>query len=164
MILLSTILMLMVLALLVLSQMQLVMIYYQANNQLLNSHRVLRLLENEAHKVVSARSERWQASCVFHSDNPNGIILQIRHGKGCSLLIDKEPFAYLIEELGVYACMQSVRENKLYSTHQWRVTVLALGNHSQVIQLRFARLAPPLSCDPEKTVYLKPGILSWRYL
>lgn len=164
MILFSTMMILMLVALLVLSQLQMNLMYYQAHRQWVHVHQRFRQMENQAISLASKVSTVQDSDCLRHGDNPNTVIKALRHQQGCSLVINNEYYLYLIEDLGILECMQSVFNNKLYSTQHRRITLGAVDDNGPVLQLRFARLVKLMPCESGTITYIQPGMLSWRYL
>ncbi|MCC5013913.1 MULTISPECIES: hypothetical protein [unclassified Legionella] len=164
MVLISTMLMVALLALLVVSQMQTVFLVYKSLNRLVDKHQSFYQLEMIAQKLSSFNSNQLQAACLVTEKNPDEVFTLLKNGKACSLSYEQQSFFYLIEELGFFPCMQTVKEKGIYSTQHWRLTVLAKDERFNFLQLRIARIAPFIRCEKKPLVFIHTGILSWRYL
>lgn len=161
MILFSVMLILSVLAMLLLSQMQMVLLYYRFTNQLITRHFVFRVLESEVYKRM--KSGHWEAACTREGDDANAVLVALKNQQGCPLDIEAQRYNLFIENIGVVACVQAVVKDKLYSTQHWRITIAA-AETQQILQLRFATLSKLIPCTGEQRTFIHPGVLSWRYL
>lgn len=150
-----------ILAMLLLSQMQMMLLYYRFNNQLIKRHALLRLLESEAFLLI--KKEQWQPACIRASDQANEVIEALKHNQGCELQFEQDSYLMLIENIGTLACVQAIIDNKLYSTQHWRISLMAKETR-QVMQLRIAKLVDLIPCDSNNINIIRPGLLSWRYL
>ncbi|KTC87810.1 MULTISPECIES: hypothetical protein [Legionella] len=162
-VLITTILLIAVLSLLVLSQMQLVFLDYKALNQLTEQHESFLQLETVAGKLIStldwSRSER----CALPSSDPNEVLQLLKNKRGCVLIHKKHEFYYLMENLGVFPCLQRNVNEINYSTQHQRISILSTTD-STVLQLRIAKLAKLERCNQNEIRLSKLGLLSWRYL
>lgn len=164
MVLIFTMLMLALLALLVVSQMQTVFLVYKSLNRLVDKHQSFYQIEMIAQKLSAFNTNQLQAACLVTEKDPNEVLSLLKNGKGCALSYEQQSFFYLIEELGFFPCMQTVKEKGTYSTHHWRLTVLAKDERFNFLQLRIARIAPLISCENKPLAFIHTGIISWRYL
>lgn len=163
MVLLSTMMMLTLLALLVVSQMQMVFLAYKSLNQLVEKHQDFYKLEVVAQQL-SANSKQVKANCLLTEKDPNEIITLLKNGQGCPLSHEQQQFFYLVEKLGLFPCMQTVKEQKTYSTQHWRITVLAKSERFDFLQLRIAKIAPLTACENNQLIFINTGTISWRQL
>jgi type II secretory pathway component PulJ len=163
MVLISTIIMLMLLALLVISQMQMVSLVYQSLNRFMEKHQDFYRLEVAAQQLMA---NHWQvkANCLITEKNPNEIITLLKNKQGCLLSYERQQFLYLVEDLGIFPCIQTVKEKTTYSTRHWRISVLAIEGKFAFLQLRIAKKTQLAVCENSPLVFINPGILSWRYL
>lgn len=150
-----------ILAMLLLSQMQMMLLYHRFTNQLIEKHFIFRVLESEAQLKI--KLGQWEAACLRVSDDANGVLDALANQQGCALQVEQQPYNLIIEDLGTIACMQSVINNQLYSTHHWRISIKA-QNSKQILQLRFAKVTRLIPCNKEYVLFIRPGIMSWRYL
>ncbi|KTD65716.1 hypothetical protein [Legionella spiritensis] len=160
----STIMMVCLLTVLVLSHMQMALLYLKSYTHRNRQYHLFHALEQEAIKLINMGVGEWRSDCIADMDNPNAVLRRFETHNNCRYLVDKEQYAFFIEDLGLFPCMQRVIGTKRYSTHQWRVTVAAGGDTVSFIQLRFARLADYIPCDSRQPVFIPSGLLSWRYL
>jgi hypothetical protein len=163
MILISTLLMISVLALIVLSQMQLIFLQFKAMSDTISRHRSFRQLEATAYQLVAER-KRVKKECVVPEANDYRLIERLKNKKGCALTIHNEHYQYLMEDLGVYPCMETFINSQRYTTKHTRLTVALLLDKPLILQLRTANVGKYRVCEGNQPVIVKPGILSWRYL
>lgn len=161
-ILVTALLFLSLMMLLVLSQQQLVWLYQQSLNRLLHKHQAIHVMEKQLKTIIKKGLLRKWPACLLHSDDANQIMDQLVQGRGCLYVAKGSSYRYFVEELGVFACMQHVAENRLYSTHHWRLTMASADR--EILQVRFAQLVAEQPCKSPSRLFIKPGILSWRFL
>lgn len=161
-ILLTTIMLLSLLSLLVLSEMHTIVLYYKGLNQLTEKRNNFYKME---FLVQQLATKSWQSEdkCVIHERNFNHIISLLKT-QGCSLQYEGEIYSYLVEELGVFPCVQAVRAQQHFSTKHWRINMLEKGSRQDFLQLRIVRPIVVQPCNQEKINYVPLGITSWRYL
>lgn len=161
-ILLTALLFLNLMMLLVLSQLQMLWLYRKSLNQLLHKHQVIHLMENHIKRVAAELTSHPRRACLFAMDQANAAIADVLQGKGCVYAAEGMQFHLVIEDLGTVACLQHVAENRLYSTYHWRIT-MASAEHD-ILQIRYASLVPEQVCSSTTRAYIKPGVMSWRFL
>lgn len=162
-VLLTTIMMLALLAMLVLSEMQGIFLYHKALNHLLEKHQSLYQLEAQAN-ILALNDWSMKRNCVIKEQNPNKIIGLLKSRQACSLIHEKQQFFYLVEELGLFPCLQTMVNKITYSTRHLRINLLKTGTKSAFLQLRVANLVPLASCENSSPTSIKAGLVSWRYL
>jgi hypothetical protein len=102
-------------------------------------------------------------------------LTQLNRSQACLLIQNQETYFYLIEDLGINACIQVIHPKEFWSTHHWRITIKPLLklvdekeeqketlDTDQYLQIRFATLAPYQVCENMKAIVIQPGIMSWR--
>ncbi|KTC99386.1 hypothetical protein [Legionella erythra] len=161
-ILVTALLFLSLMMLLVLSQQQLVWLYQQSLNRLIHKHQSLHAMEKQLRFILDKGLLRKGRACLLHSDDVNQVINRLLQGQGCLYVAKESSYRYFVEELGVFSCMQHVAENRLYSTHHWRLTMASADR--EILQIRFAQLVAEQPCKLQSPVFIKPGLLSWRFL
>lgn len=158
---LTTIIMLSLLTMLVLSLMQSVFLYTKVSNQVVVKHKALYQLEEAAYHLIT---ESYSPNCLFTSENPNRIVDFLLHNQGCSFIWQHQQYYYLVDDLGIYPCLQAISGNEVQSSHHWLLTVLSSLPYQAVLQLRIAKPMRRLHCDLTEARQIKMGIISWRYL
>lgn len=158
-VLLTTVLILSLLSLLILSQMQMVFLHSKALNQIVKKHRVFYELESEAKRIAFREQE---GRCLISEQDPNEVIHLLQKKQGCSFRHKKQDYAYLVEELGVFPCLQTRYHNETYSTQHLRINIRATGRYSAFLQLRVAKLAKLENCQLDKPSFISLGLQSWR--
>ncbi len=162
-ILVSTLMLLMVISLLVLSQLNNALLIYQAVNRITSRHQFFYLLDLQAHKLLT--SPMQSAACYIAEKNPDEILQLLIDKKACFQKKEKLPFYYLIEDLGTFPCLQSYLNHSFYSTSHQRISILAFWNEKPFfIQLRQVSPITLKSCDERKPLNIEVGIISWHFL
>ncbi|QRN03312.1 hypothetical protein GH742_05215 [Legionella sp. MW5194] len=161
-ILITALLFLSLMMLLVLSQQQQVWLYHKSLNQLLNKHRAVQVMEKKIRQIIKKDAFTAWPGCLLPSDKANQVIERLLQGQGCPYEVNGLHYRFVIEALGTYPCMQSVAENRLHSTYHWRVTMASTDR--DLLQIRFAQLIAEQPCTSPSPMFVKPGILSWRFL
>ena len=160
----TTLMVLTLLALLVVSQMQNVFLYHKSLNQLVQKHQIFYQLEVEANKLAHLDTTLIPQICFTQQINPNEVVALLKRKQGCILISEKKTFIYLIENLGLFPCLQARFNKTTYSTRHLRITIMADDNKSpDFLQLRIAQLATLEACEDNELKRIKIGLLSWRY-
>lgn len=160
-ILLNTIIIAGLLGLLVVSQTDRVLLYYKAQNQLQAHHNALEQLEAAAQQVLASHQD---LACMIAAIEPNQIVRQIKKQQGCSLVINKQSYVFILEDLGAFPCLQTRLYEQVYSTKHIRLTIAARMKKSMVLQLRVAQARPVLACRSREPSASPLGVISWRIL
>jgi hypothetical protein len=160
-ILLPTIMIIGIVGLLVLSHTASIFLYYKAENHLQARHHTLQQLEAAAMQVLTSI---YPSHCILANQDANNSILRLKKQQGCSVIINKQHYMFVIEELGVFPCLKVQNINNNYSTKHVRVTLLSTTNKPMILQLRIAHIIPVLTCRGHRPIFIKPGIISWRYV
>ncbi|MBA2651964.1 MAG: hypothetical protein H0U73_06850 [Tatlockia sp.] len=161
-VLLTTLILTSLLALLILTQMQLFLLNFKALRLLKEKHQAFWSLEAAASKLMQDLDGLRKGSCVLGEQGPNIVIDLLKNKQSCSLIYEKEVFYYLIEDLGIFPCLQIQFNKEKYSTRHFRLSIHSAKKKRAILQVRHARLANLIRCEKE----LKPGktgLLSWRY-
>lgn len=155
-----TTMMLSILTMLILSLMQSVFLYIKVSNQVLIKHELLYQLEAVAQQIVKAD---YSLDCLLREENPNNIIELLLQKQGCLFAWENKKYYYLINDLGLFPCLQMMSSNQVSSTHHWLVTVSS-PPQQEILQLRVAKPAKAIACDFDKIRLINNGVISWRYL
>ena len=109
--------------------------------------------------------KRWSkdSPCWVEEKNFLAIKHLLKNKQACSLKEDKKQFFYLIEDLGLFPCLQTMIAEMKYSTHHTRPTIMD-KKENNFLQIRVAYTEPLQSCDKQEIVNINPGVLSWHYL
>lgn len=150
-----------VLCLIVLSSLQLMLLQLKAFNHLTKTQKSFHQLEKMA-EYLRHHHQQLPSDCFRKGMNPNAMRSLVKK-EGCVIANKMNRYAYLIEDLGVYACLQTIKHNVPYSTRHWRLTLLSLIDDPLRLQLRFAEYAPFIPCHGGESIVIQPGWLSWRY-
>lgn len=159
----TTILMLAMITVLILSLMQAVFLYAKASNHLAHRHEIFYQLESAAHQLSALNLLSSDDACMLKGEAPDKIVNLLKFHKGCQINMNHHVFEYLIDDLGVFPCLQIDSNHHLDSSHHYLLTV-AIHQLPQLewIQLRIAKRIAPLPCD-EETRLIHEGILSWAH-
>lgn len=161
MILLTTLLLISVMSLLILSQLESVFLYYQASNRFIAKQQLFHQIEAQANKLVLAKV--WaKKGCEQEKTDPQTIAALLKNKRGCFLTNKNQSFFYLVEDLGLFPCLQSHLDSQNKRTHHWRLSLLAAGERAAFLQLRIAQPDSSSPCD--RLQLIKPKVISWRYL
>jgi hypothetical protein len=159
-ILLTTMLLILTSALLVLSLMQGVFLYSKECHQIIASHQAFHTLEN-----IAMTLDLNQIACHAQETNPNQLLANVAAGKGCLWTDDQQKYRYSIADLGFFPCLPITADTIQYSSHHWLVTVTHIPSHNQTIQMRLATLSDVTAlCDLSVEHPIAEGVISWRFL
>ena len=112
--------------------------------------------------MAKTRSLR-SAQCVIPTHlNPNESIAELSKNHACQGTNDKINYQYLIEDLGVQPCLQTVVNDERYSTHHWRLTIVSESAPQRFLQIQFAQFVESQPCIDHPTRQITPGLVSWR--
>ncbi|MDP1602621.1 MAG: hypothetical protein Q8M03_05095 [Legionella sp.] len=164
MILINTLLMISVIALIVLSQVQLIFLQFRAMNELISRHQAFRQLEAAANQLITGSMQGLNQRCLVPRRDNNDIVDRIKHKEGCALSINKKQYQFFIENLGAVPCLEITINDQLYTTRHQRFTVALMSNKPLILQIRMASAGDYIMCDSRQSTQIQPGILSWRYL
>ncbi|CDZ77103.1 hypothetical protein BN59_01385 [Legionella massiliensis] len=157
----TTLMMIVVSSLLVLSQMRLFLLDYKVLSLLKEKQQSLRALEAVVAKLAA---QATPGECILKEQAPNLIVDLLKNKRGCIFIHEEHSYYYLIEDLGVFPCLQIQRDNLNYSTHHLQISLGALSQRSTILQIRFAKLAEFVHCENQKPGKSRLGLLSWRVL
>lgn len=159
MVLLMTITTLSILTLFILSLLQGVLLYVKANNQLSKRHQMFYQLEQVANQL----QKTIDPQCLVSGKNANELIVLLQHQRGCKKKVKHQSYVYLIEDLGIYPCIQIVSSKQKNSSHHWLFTIAIEKPIFEVLQRRIAQAAPFESCEGTPSI-ISEGVISWRHL
>ena len=151
-----------IISLLVLTCMQHILLYYKAINAIAHQHQQFNQLEAVARDLAFAQYSNLDPDCIEYRDAANQVIERLKKHQGCS---KGTQYRYLIEELGDFPCLVIQSQERKYSTHHRRVSVLLLADDNSpesFIQIRHISAMNALSCAGTETEVTE-GISSWRY-
>lgn len=156
-----TIIMIVILTMLVLTLMKAVFLYIKVDNQVVIKHEALYELEAVAHKLINVQMD---PNCVVIIDDPNQALDLLLHHGGCSLIDNNRQYYYVVDDLGLYPCLQMISGKKIDSSHHWLITVATVPPRQEILQLRIAKPAQAMACDFVEARQINEGVISWRYL
>lgn len=164
-ILLMTLLIIMVLSLLTLTGLHHLMLYYKASNRLEERHQNVYQLEQVALELAATKYSDLDKNCVINKDSANQVISQLRNNEGCSLVLGKKKYQYLIEELNELPCLIVLNGEGTHSTHHRRVSLMLLNSNgpNSILQIRYLTSIPHQPCMGTEHI-VSAGISSWRYV
>ena len=139
--------------------MQGVLLYIKSGNQMVTKHRLFYQMETVANKLdVTTRV------CTVQGKNPNQLIQMLLNHRGCIRVDGTRRFAYVIEDLGLFPCLQVMVDATGQGSHHWLVTIAALESPQMVLQMRIAKPEATLICKLLPVNQIPSGIVSWRRL
>lgn len=171
-ILLMVLLLLGIVSALIVTQLEMVLLHQKATQQFLDRQQVLYTLEQAALQLRASSVHLLQSNCTIAAfKNPNHVIAQFKTKHTCTLTKDKMNYIYLIEDLGIQPCLQTMVKDVPYSTRHWRLTIAqeitqemtheAVNN--DYLQIRVAELTNFRLCPTKQVLHIKPGLVSWRF-
>jgi len=159
-VLLTTIIIVSILAILILSMMQAVFLYLKASGHVVVHQQEFYQLEAAAQKI--AAFDKPLAHCVVQKINPNDIMSQLLSDKGCVLMVGDQRYQYLIDDLGEYPCLNIAYDKRIYGSHHWLISIAT--SESAILQIRLVKRAETPRCKQVEEREVHEGISSWRYL
>lgn len=158
-ILIVTLFMLFLLTLFVLSGMKNLFLYSHTLNQAIEKEESEYDLEFHA-RQLAIKSWKEGDRCTA-KEQKNNKMLPFLKKEGCNFIDKNKKYTYLVEDLGVFPCLQNEWKGHLYSTQHWRISIFSEAIPT-VMQLRIAQRTSLLTCS--FTVRQFPvGILSVHY-
>jgi hypothetical protein len=159
----TTIMMLGLITILILSQLQQIFLYHKAIRQIDEHQQKLYRLEAIANQLVRDIKVNINEACVVPEQDPDEVVDKLKNTGGCLLSDANESYEYLIEELGIFPCLQVDFNNHRYSTWHRRLTIRLRGQRLGFLQLRIAQQVSKQFCVEEQIRIIKQGIISWRF-
>lgn len=155
----TTMMLLAVLTLLILSVMQGLLLYIKSGNQTVMNHRLFYQME-----ALANRLDVTAPFCKVHDKNPNQLIQMLLNHQGCIRVDGSHRFAYVIEDMGLFPCLQVMVDEVGQGSHHWLVTITTLEPSQMVLQIRIAKPEATLICSLLPAKQIPSGIVSWRTL
>lgn len=156
-VLLTTMMMLVILSLLVLSLMQSVFLYIKSSRQIIENHQLFHQMEVLANQLDAT-------ACIVENKDPNQLIDLLSHDQGCLIEEKGHWYQYVIEDMGVYSCLQIMVNAAPQGSHHWLITLVSMQSPRILLQLRIARPAETTTCDVSLAHSIASGVISWRKL
>ncbi|NCT57817.1 MAG: hypothetical protein GW760_08950 [Legionella sp.] len=153
MILLTTLIMLALIASLLFSMMRATWIYQKLARKTQASHAAFYALEGAAQHLLALDFKRISKICIKKTRDVNQPLSILRLEQGCELSYKNQAYRYALADLGVFSC-----------SHHWIIAVTAPELGHEILSIR---VATPVSKKTKacKTVSkIDTGVLSWRYL
>jgi hypothetical protein len=159
-ILLSTISMILILTLLLLTHMQQIALYTKALALQAKEDRNFYQLELKAKQLLLAKPPE---KCLVISDDANGILKRLST-QGCPIQDGNLRYRYLMEDLGIWNCLQIKTQNQSLASHHKRLSLIQQAETGEIsyLQMRLVLPESPLHCRG-KVFFITPGISSWRF-
>ena len=153
--------MIIILTMLVLTLMKAVFLNIKVDNQVVIKHEALYQLEAVAHKLINAPID---PNCLVIIDDPNQALDLLLHHGGCSLIDHNRQYYYVVDDLGLYPCLQIISGKKIDSSHHWLINVATAPPRQEILQLRIAKPVQAMACDFFEARQIHQRVISWRYL
>ncbi|MDI1353089.1 MAG: type II secretion system protein [bacterium] len=156
-----------IMALLSLTLLQHVLLYYKAINRQERQHQLFYQMESIAGQLTYSQNRTINSMCMVDTHSANKALEHLTHHKGCSLDLGTVSFQYIIEDLGIHPCLIVRTNDKKHSTHHVRITILAIPKEEEsnaALQVRVIQTTNLLSTCSEPQHIVSEGISSWRYL
>ncbi len=156
-VLLTTLTMIAILVMLTLSLMQGVILYLKASHQLVVRHRSFYQMES-----VFKRLDLTNQACVIKNKTANQLVDLVIAGQGCTMIEGAQTYVYLVDDLGLYPCLQLTLNSVINGSHHWLITFADDESPKHVIQVRMAKYAETIPCDGVESRRINQGVISWR--
>jgi hypothetical protein len=160
-ILVTTLLLLALLALFTLAQLQFILLDYQALNAVREKQQALWELESLTGQLVNTVDLTTPGPCLLKSQDLNKPLDLLVKQQGCRLDKGKKRFYYLFEDLGIFPCLQLRLKQRLQSTQHFSLSIRA-AKQTPLLQVRFARPIALQTCEAGKVNQGHIGLLTWR--
>jgi len=160
MILLTTLIMLTLIALLLFSVMRGTWLYQKLVRQTQAAHTHFYALEEVAAYLETINFKQHSHSCLKKTRDLNQPVEFVRGQQGCVLQYKHEIYRYAVADLGVFACLKISAQ----ASHHWMVAVTAPKRGHEILSVRVARPAGKRKKICSISSGINTGILSWRYL
>lgn len=157
-VLLTTMMILVIVTLLILSLMQGVFLYIKSSHQIMRHHEVFRQMEI----MATTRNLRSNAACVVQDKNPNQLVDMLSANQGCIIGEGPHQYRYIVDDLGLYPCLQLVVDEVVQGSHHWLVTLASMKPPKLVLQLRMVEPAEASKCELGMARQIHSGVISWR--
>lgn len=160
-----TLLIITVISVLVVTSMQHILLYYKAINRQEVLHQRFYQLENVASQLAHAKLTSLNRSCIVDEDAANQVMNNLLHQKGCSLADGVVHYQYLIEDLGEFSCLITLKQGQKHATLHRRVSVVQIQENipTSFLQIRFITVGGMANCLSQEH-FIPLGTSSWRYL
>lgn len=160
----TTLMVIMVIALLLLGRMQGMLLYSKAVARQELQHQDFYQLEFVAMKLVNSDPAKIPRSCRREMDEVNAVFQRMKKEKDCLLFEGKKQYLYFIEDLGEKSCLMAEDQQKSSSRHfRYSLVYVKDGSFHSALQLRLIKPGQKGACQG-KISALKEGVSSWRYL
>ncbi len=172
MILLFTLLLLSLISGFILLELEMLLLQQKTVQQFIGQQQLKQTMSSIAARLIKAPP----LTCIVSGQaNPNTVLTQLTDTKACQLIEEKHLFHYVIEDLGLFACVQINTKKTISSSHHWRLSIQQLdtldNNESNplkkpqhTLQIRFATIGPYQLCENNQTTVIQAGITSWRVI
>ncbi len=121
-VLITTLILIGLLALLTLSQLQILLLNYKVLNLASEQQKDFLILEKAAKQLLKQIDRKAHGACSV-SKNESVNLDFLFEKQSCPLVYEKQQFHYLIEDLGVFPCLQIKQDKQIYSTRHFRLSV-----------------------------------------
>lgn len=152
-----------ILTTLILTLMQSVFLYIKASNQLVEYHQSFYQLESAANQLQALDLSTIEPQCRLRGKTSNDVIKLLKGGRGCEWMMENQSYAYLLDDLGEYPCLQIKNKQSLMSSRHFLVSVITKDPPYKLLQLRIAKIDGLGICQ-DKAIFIDSGVISWRYL
>lgn len=160
MILLTTLIMLALIASLLFSMMRGTWIYQKLAKQTHKSHDAFYALEAVASHLEKSGLKHIPKKCINKTNDLNQPVSILHSKQGCELNYKHHVYYYAIADLGVFACLKI----KAQASHHWSLAVTAPEVGHEILAIRVAKPAGKRKKICKASSEINTGVLSWRYL
>jgi hypothetical protein len=162
MILLMVLVLLGIVSALVIAELEAMVLYQKTINKWVFRQANRQYLEKVALDTIASFSKAQQRACTSQAyAHPDQAITLLKTQQACVRTDGGASMYYIIEDIGIVGCLQSVVDATSYSTQHWRITLMSETFPQDYLQIRFATLAEYQPCSNVRVI--APGIVSWRF-
>jgi hypothetical protein len=147
-VLLTTLILLALLALLVLSELQLLLLDSKALTLMKKKHQSFLALEAAANHLAF-HTDLSNLSCLYNEQDSKTIHELLLRGKGCHLVHENQRYYFIIADRGLFPCLLGIS--------------IRASDKQGILELGLARLVKGYDCEKRRPRQGKIGLLSWRY-
>lgn len=160
MILLTTLIMLALIASLLLSVMRGTWLYQKLSRQTQASHTNFYALEAAALYLENIGFKQISSHCLKKTKDLNQPVTILRSEQGCDLNYKNKTYRYAVADLGLFACLRIHTQ----ASHHWILAITAPDLGHEVLSIRVVKPAGKRKKVCSHSSEINAGVLSWRYL
>lgn len=148
-----------VMAFFILTQMQSMLLYSKAVNQIQDKHDDFIFLEKFLHWLNGRFDQMIHSSCVLRDEPAESRLVNQRW---CETSYLNQLVHYQITYIGDYPCLKRIVGSQTVASGHWLLRVSL--NKNDFIEIRLAKAIKNIPCSNQHEQTLEQEILSWRHV